>query len=96
MANVVGHSGKIALAKPHLVHKITNELLTIENIPTTPHLTEECKRVIAEKTIKSFNLFFPEIKQKEKVFSFVKSHLNSSRKTLRKEAEKFLKKWLAS
>ena len=93
VANVVGYSSRIALANPHIRYKITNELLKVENISTTSHLTEECKRVIAEKTIKSFNLFFDEIEQKEKVISFVKSHLNSSRKTLRKEAEKFLKKW---
>jgi hypothetical protein len=93
VANVVGHSGKIALAKPNLIPKITNELLKVENISTTPHLTEECKRVIAEKAIKSFNLFFDQIKQKEKVISFVKKHLNSPRKTLRTEAENFLKNW---
>jgi len=93
VANVVGHSGKIALAKPNLIPKITNELLKVENISTTPHLTEECKRVIAEKAIKSFNLFFDQIKQNEEVVSFVKRHLNSPRITLRKEAENFLKKW---
>jgi len=93
VANVVGNSGKIAAAKPYLRHKITNELLKVENISTTPHLTEECKRVITEKTIKSFNLFFDEVEQKEKVISFVRSHLNSSRKTLREEAENFLNKW---
>jgi len=92
VANVVGHSGKIALAKPHLIEKITNELLKVENISTTPHLTEECKRVIAEKTIKSFDLFFDKIRQKEKVTSFVKRQLNSPRKTLRTTAEKFLTK----
>jgi hypothetical protein len=93
VANVVGNSGKIALAKPHLTQKITDKLLTVENISTTPHLSEECKRVITEHTIKSFNMFFPQIKQKEKVISFVKKHLNSSRKTLRTESENFLKKW---
>jgi len=93
VANVVGHSGKIALAKPHLIPRITNELLRVENIPTTPHLTEECKRVIAEKAIKSFDVFFDRVHQKERVISFVKRHLSSSRKTLRKEAENFLKKW---
>ncbi len=92
VANVVGHSGKIALAKPHLINKITNELLKVENIPTTPHLTEECKRVIAEKTIKSFNSFFDKIDDKEKVIAFVKKHLESPRKTLKEEAETFLKK----
>jgi len=93
VANVVGHSGKIALAKPHLIEKITDELLKVENISIKPHLTEECKRVIAEKAIKSFNLFFDKIKQKENVFSFVKSHLDSPRKTLRKAAKEFLDKW---
>ena len=93
VANVVGHSGKIALAKPHLIERITNELLKVENISVTPHLTEECKRVIAEHTIKSFNLFFDKIKQKETVISFVTNHLDSPRKTLRKAAENFLEKW---
>ena len=93
VANVVSHSGKIALAKPHLIHQITNELLKIKNISTTPHLTEECRRVIAEKAIKSFDLFFDKIEQKEKVISFVERHLNSPRKTLRTEARNFLKKW---
>jgi len=92
VANVVGNSGKIALAKPSLIPKITNELLKVENISTTPHLTEECKKVIAEKAIRSFNLFSDYIKQNEKVISFVERHLNSPRITLRKEAENFLKK----
>jgi len=93
VANVVGHSGKIALAKPHLIQKITNELLKVENISTTPHLTEECKRVITEKAIKSFDLFFDGIDTKDRVISFAKRHLNSPRRTLKTEAENFLKKW---
>jgi len=93
VANIVGNSGKIALAKPHLTQKITDKLLTVENISTTPHLSEECKRVITEHTIKSFNMFFPQIKQKDKVISFVKKHLSTSRKTPRIESENFLKKW---
>lgn len=93
VANVVGNSAKIALAKPYLTQKITNELLKIENISTTPHLTEECKRVIAEHAIKSFALFFDEIEEKEKVISFVESHVDSPRKTLGKAAEEFLVKF---
>ena len=92
VANVVGHSGKIALAKPYLINKITNELLKVEKISTTPHLTEECKRIIAQAAIKSFNMFFDQIKQKDKVISFVESYLNSSRTSLRKEAENFIKR----
>jgi hypothetical protein len=95
VANVVGNSGKIALAKPHLMDKITNELLKVENISTTPHLTAECKRVITEATIKAFNLFYSKIEteKKDKVISFVKRQRNSPRQTLREIAENFLNKW---
>ena len=93
VTNVVGNSWKIALAKPHLTNQIVEKLLTVEKISTTPHLSSECKRVIAEHAIKTFDLFFPQIEQKEKVFSFVKKHLKSSRKTLQMESENFLKKW---
>lgn len=93
VASVVGNSGKIALAKPYLAQKITNELLKVENISTTPHLTEECKRVIAEKAIESFDLFFDRIDTKQRVISFVKRQLDSPRRTLKEEAENFLRKW---
>lgn len=93
VANVVGHSGKIALAKPHLVEKITTELLKVETISVTPHLTQECKRVIIEKTIKSFDMFFDKVTQKERVLSFVERHADDPRKTLKTTAEDFLKKW---
>lgn len=92
VANVVGHSSKIALAKPHLIQRITSEMLNVEDLSITPHLTEECKRVIAEKTIESIDTFFDQVEQKEKVISFVEKHRNSSRKTLKVEAEKFLEK----
>jgi hypothetical protein len=93
VANVVGNSGKIALAKPYLVPRITEKLLTVEHLAVTPHLTEECKRVIAEKAIGAFDLFFDKVTQKGKVFAFVEKQLNSSRLPLRIQAESFLKKW---
>jgi len=93
VANVVGHSGRIALAKPHLIPKITKELLKVENIKTTPHLTDECKKVIAEKAIQSIDMFFPQIENKDEVISFVKKHAASSRKTLKTKSEEFLNKW---
>jgi hypothetical protein len=93
VSNVVGNSGKIALAKPYLTKKITDKLLNVENISITPHLSEECRRVIIGQVIKTFDMFFPQIEQKEKVISFAKKYLNSSRDSLRKESEKFLKKW---
>ena len=93
VANVVGNSGKIALAKPYLTQKITDKLLKVENISITPHLSEECKRVITEHAIRTLYVFFPQIEQKDKVILFVKKHINSSRISLRTESEKFLKKW---
>ena len=93
VASVVGHSSKIALAKPYLIQKITDELLKVENISTTPHLTEECRRVIAEKAIESFNLLFDRIDAKGKVISFAKRYLESPRRTLKNEAADFLCRW---
>ena len=92
VANVVGNSAKIALAKPHLVQRITSELLKVENIKLTPHLTAECKRVIIEHAIKSLDVFFERIEAKEQVLSFVGKQLCSTRTSLRKEAQSFLEK----
>jgi hypothetical protein len=93
VANVVGHSGEIAIAKPYLADRITNELLKVDDLAVTPHLTEECKRVIAEKTIQSFDMFFDKINEKEKVISFAESHVQTPRKALNTKAEDFLRKW---
>ena len=92
VANVVGNSAKIALAKPHLVQRITSELLKVENVKLTPHLTAECKRVITEHAIKSLDVFFEKIEAKEQVLSFVRKQLFSTRTSLRKEAQSFLEK----
>ena len=94
VANLVGHSGNIAKAKPHLTNKITNKLLKVEKISTTPHLTSECKNVIIEKAIKSFDMYFDQIQNKDDVILFVKRQLNNTRKTAKAEAESFLKKWV--
>jgi hypothetical protein len=94
-ANTVGNSGKIALAKPYLIPRITAELLKVEHLSVTPHLTQECKRVIAESAIKTFDLFFGNLEEKEKkkVLGFVERQLNSSRRTLSAKAAVFLEKW---
>ena len=93
VANVVGNSGKIALAKPYLVPEITNELLKVEHLSITPHLTDECKRVIIQQAINIFYEFFDRIDKKEQVLSFVQLHVDSPRKKLKTSAEKFLQKW---
>ena len=95
VANVVGNSAKIALAKPYLVPRITAELLRVDKISTSAHLTDECRRVITEQAIKTFNQFFDKMgaEEKAKVRSFVKKHAKSPRASLSKEAELFLKRW---
>jgi hypothetical protein len=93
VANVVGNSGKIALAKSYLAQRIVDELLKVDKISTTPHLTEECKRVIAEAAIESFDAFFNQIKKRDEVLKFVKSQLTSPRASLRVKAERFITKW---
>ena len=95
VANVVGNSGKIALAKTYLIPRITDELLKVEHVSVTPHLTEECKRVIAQHAIGTFDLFFDKIEEKEKkkVLAFVERQLGSSRRALATKAADFLKKW---
>lgn len=95
VANTVGNSGKIALAKPYLIPRITGELLNVEHVAVSPHLTEECKRVIAEGAIKAFDMFFDNLEEKEKkkVLAFVERQLGSSRRTLSEKAERFLEKW---
>lgn len=92
VANVVGNSAKIALAKPYLVPRITEELLHVDEIDTTPHLTDECKRVIAEQVVEAFDQFFHLMtkEEKTKVISFAKKHADSSRATLKKKATHFL------
>ncbi|HEX9262297.1 MAG TPA: hypothetical protein VF893_07190 [Candidatus Bathyarchaeia archaeon] len=95
VANVVGNSAIIALSKPYLAHRITEEILGVDKIAITPHLTNECKRVIAETAIETFDEYYDRIddEDKMKVVSFVKKHAKSSRVSLKKKACAFLKRW---
>jgi hypothetical protein len=93
VANLVGNSAKIVSAKPYLADKIAAELLKVQNLKTTPHLTEECKLVIAEHAIKTFNTLINYAKNKEQLIAFTKKHIDSSRLSLSKEAQEFLKKY---
>lgn len=96
VANVVGNSGKIAKAKPHLTQKITKELLKTENLTTKLHLTQECKNVILGHAISALDVYFDQIENKDDVVSFVKRQLSNTRNVTRTKAEKFLEKWMLS
>ncbi len=92
VANVVGNSGKIAKAKPHLTKKITRELLKTENLTIKSHLTQECKNIIIGHAISALDMYFDQIENKNEVISFVKRQLNNTRNATKIKAEKFLEK----
>jgi len=93
VANVVGNSGVVALAKPYLIARITKELLKVEQLKTGKHLTAECKLVIAEKTLESFDMFFDKVKNKQDVLLLVNHWCTSRRKSLREKAQRFIQRW---
>lgn len=93
VANTVGNSGEIAKNKPYLADRIVAELLKVQSLKITPHLTEECKLVIAQQAIEIFNTLINLTKNKKALLDFAEQHKNSSRDALRKEAQRFLKKW---
>lgn len=90
-ANLVGISGKIALAKPNLQTKIVNKLIAIDKTNHSP----ECKNIIKGKAIESFSEFFDKTSyaNQKKIMEFVKSEIINSRNATKKKAEKFLRKW---
>lgn len=94
VANVVANSAKIASNKPYLADRIMVELLKVENLKVTPHLTEECRLVIAEHAIETFNTLINYTQNKRALIAFAKKHQNSSRASLKKAAQNFLEKWV--
>jgi hypothetical protein len=93
VANVVGFSEKIIPNKPYLADRIASELLKVENLPTTEHLTEECKLVIAERAIETFDTLMRYTQNRAALTSFAQKHQNSPRTSLREKAQGFIKKW---
>jgi hypothetical protein len=93
VANVVANSAIIIPNKPYLADRIANELLKVQNLMLTPHLTEECTKVIAEKAIGTFNVLMKYTQNKQALIAFAQKHKDSSRASLRREAQNFLKRW---
>ena len=91
VSNVVVNSATIASNKPYLADEIAAELLKVQNLKITPHLTEECKLVIAEQTISTLSTYFDRIQNKKPIVAFAKQHVNSTRTSLREKAQNFLK-----
>jgi hypothetical protein len=88
-ANIIGSAARIAETKPALVDKIAAELLKVEN---AKYQTDECRRIALGQAIDSFDEFFEQIGDKERVKRLVKKQLDSTRKSTAKKAAQFLKK----
>ena len=82
-------AAKIARAKPELTEKNAKELLKVEK---TRYRTTECRNVAIGHTVKSFDQFFGQVKDKEPVVKLVKKQLESTRNATRKKAEEFVRK----
>jgi len=89
--NVIGGAAKIALAKPELSDRIAKEMVKVEK---AKYKTTECRNVAMGHAIKSFDLFFDQIKDKEPVIKLIKKQLKNTRNATRKKAERFLRKWI--
>lgn len=86
---IAANSGKIANAKPKLQAKITNKLLSIEET----HHEQQRRNLIKSAAIESFDEYFEEAENKEKIIEFVKKQLECKSPKTKKIAKEFLKKW---
>ncbi|GAG52160.1 unnamed protein product, partial [marine sediment metagenome] len=89
-ANTIRGAAKIALAKPKLTDKITQELLKVEK---AEYQTTECRNVVLGHVINSFSEFFDQIENKRPVVELIRKQFKNTRSGTRKKAEKFLKKF---
>jgi hypothetical protein len=93
-ANIIGSSARIVTAKPHLVGRITAEILKVEKARYKVHgqPSPECRNVAIGHAIESFEAFFDRIEDKPAVLQFVKHQLKNSRPAVVKKATQFLRK----
>jgi len=88
-ANIVGASGKIALARPDLRDKITSEILKVDVIPLP---TTECREIARGKALLAFTEYYANLDENEFENEFIRRCLQSRRPATRKKAEGLLKK----
>ena len=94
-SNVIKNAWKIALAKPELAEKVTQEILKAEKVryENKGQLSPECNNIVCGHAIDSFDKFYNEIRVKKPVLGFIKRQLNNNRKPVAKKANKFLQKY---
>jgi hypothetical protein len=85
--HVAAKSGIIALAKPELQAEITNRLLDIDST------VQRHKDLVKAGAIESFDAYFEESTNQERIIEFVKAQLDCESPKTRKIAKEFLEKW---
>jgi hypothetical protein len=83
-------SGRIVLARPDLMGKITARLLDVDK---THHLPGR-RDLIKAGIIESFDKYFGKYPDKKSVLLFVKKHIDSPSPKTRNLAKAFIKKWV--
>ena len=78
----------ISMAKPEYKNKTTKELLKIKNYV---YDTDECKNIIYGKMIEAFDKYIESVNKDVKIF--VEEQTKNTRNSVKKKAEKLLKKW---
>lgn len=93
-ANTIGHSWKIALAKPYLTDTIVERILKLENTSYIHkgEVSPECKNIVRGVAIQTFGKIIPLTNKKEEIIGFVEKQLNNKRPKVRKQAEAFMRK----
>jgi hypothetical protein len=87
-ANTISALGRVALNKPGLRKKITEELLRVNSLPHSA----ECRNIMIGKALDSFRNYIDEIKYKKEIIQFAEKHLKNRRDSTRKKATRLLKK----
>jgi hypothetical protein len=88
--NAIAALTDIALARPELQKKITDELLKVEHYR---YDTVECRNITIGKAIQAISRYFAGLEDKKAALEFVKRQVNNTRNATRKKAEQFLKKY---
>jgi hypothetical protein len=83
--------GKIAQAKHHLEMRITGKLLNIDSIYQGKQMD-----LIHSYVIEAFDCYFEASKNKNTIIQFAEKRLDSKSPRTKKQAKKFLDKWINS
>jgi hypothetical protein len=86
-ANTISALGKVALNKPRLRKKITEELVKVDTL----HHSPECRNILAGKAIEAFGLYIAEVKDKKEIIIFAEKNLKNRRNATGIKAGKLLK-----